>query len=96
MNKFACKVNICRRLLDEKLEHAINMLNNKQKKAVLSIVQAFAAEPEYDHWKDKKFVAEMDRRYNEYKSGKAKLVSLDEVEKKARNAAVKIRAKKAS
>jgi hypothetical protein len=84
-------------VLDEQLQNAMNKLNNKQKKAVLNIVNAFVEEDTVsDHWKDKSFVAEMDRRYNEYKSGKAKLVSLDDLEKKTRNSAAKIHAKRAS
>jgi len=85
-------------VLDKQLHVAIEKLSNKQKKAVLGIVKAFAEEDteEYDHWKDKSFVAEMDRRYNEYKSGKTKLVSLDVVEKKAREAVQKVRSKKAN
>jgi len=84
--------------LDKQLHTGIENLNNAQKKAVLGIVKAFADNnaPEYNHWDDKDFVAEMDRRYNEYKAGNAKLVSLDEVEKKARVLSGKIKSKKAS
>jgi predicted HNH restriction endonuclease len=83
--------------IDKKIQDALSKLNNKQKKAVLGLVTAFSEEEEvYDHWKDKSFVAEMDRRYDEYKSGKVKLISLDDVEKKADLIAQKIKAKKAS
>ena len=51
--------------------------------------------PQANDWKDECFVNEMDRRYNDYKSGKSKLVSLEEVEKKAKDAAAIIKAKKA-
>ncbi len=46
-----------------------------------------------DHWQDKSFVAEMDHRYNEYINGHTKLLSLDEVEQKARRASKKLKAK---
>ncbi len=83
--------------LDKQLHSLIDNLNDKQKKAVLGIVKAFAeGEPANDQWKEEKFVAEMDRRYNDYKSGNAKLVSLDDVEKKAKAIAEKIKSKKAS
>ena len=76
--------------LDKKLYAAIDELTDKQKKAMLSIMEAFAEKGEGGHWQNEAFVAEMDRRYNDYKSGKTKLISLDEVEKKARVAAQKI------
>ena len=83
--------------IDKKIQDALSKLNNKQKKAVLGLVTAFSEEEEvYDHWKDKEFVAEMDRRADEYFSGKAKLYSLDEVEEEARIGAEKMRTKKAS
>ena len=84
--------------LNKRLHAAIDGLNDKQKKAVLGIVQVFAEEqePAFDHWGDKAFVAEMNDRYNEYKSGNAELISLDEVEKNARKAALKLKSKKAS
>ncbi len=46
-----------------------------------------------DHWADKDFVAEMDDRYREYQSGKAKLISLEDVEKKGRKMARKLKSK---
>ena len=83
--------------LNKKLHDAIDGLNDKQKKAVLGMVKVFAEDQGImsDHWKDKEFVAEMDDRYREYKSGGAKLISLDEVEKNARKAAQKLKPKKA-
>jgi len=81
--------------IEKQIQAAIDLLNDK-KKAVLGIVKAFAEEePVCGHWKDQNFVKEMDRRYNEYKSGKTKLLSLDEVEKRARAAVENIDAKKA-
>ena len=83
--------------LDKKLHDAIDRLSDKQKKAVLGIVKAFADDDETpsDHWKDIGFVTEMDDRYREYKSGNAKLFSLDEAAERARATVKKLRSKKA-
>ncbi len=86
------------RVLDNKLHAAIGGLTDKQKKAVLGIVNVLTLE-QHDlsgHWDDKDFVAEMDDRLREYQSGGAKLISLEEVEKKASKAAQKLKSKKAS
>ena len=82
--------------IDKQLQVAIDKLNNKQKKAVLGIAKAFVdeSEQEYDHWKDESFVAEMNQQYNDYKSGKLELVSLDDAEKNAREAVRKLKSKK--
>lgn len=87
-----------RQILDTQLHDAIGKLNTKQKKTLLSLAKVMAEEDaqSYDPWKDKSFVAEMDRRYKEYKSGKAKLVTLDEAERNARALIETRRAKKAS
>jgi hypothetical protein len=71
-------------VLDKQLHDAIEKLNTSQKKALLGLAKYLESKETHDHWKDENFVAEMDRRYNEYKTGKAKLVSLDSVEGKAR------------
>ena len=83
-------------ILDKKLHEAIGKLNEKQKKAVLGIVSVFAEETPSAHWDDKNFVAEMNDRYKEYKMGDANLISLDEVEKKAKKAVEKLKLKRAS
>lgn len=71
--------------LDKKLHAVIDKLSEKQKKAILNVAQAFVEEDKtYDHWQDENFVAEMDKRYNDYKLGKSEPVTLDEVETKAR------------
>jgi len=46
------------------------------------------------HWQNKDFIAEMNDRYLEYKSGNAQLISLEEVEEKARKAAQKLKSAK--
>ena len=37
----------------------------------------------YQYWEDRNFVAEINNRYQEYKSISAKLISLEEVDKSA-------------
>jgi len=80
--------------LDKQLYSAIELLNDKQKKAVLGIVQAFTDDGSYgDHWEDENFVREMDSRYAYYKSG-GKMVTPEELNKQADELLEKIRAKK--
>ncbi len=72
-------------VLDKKLHAGIDKLNEKQKKAVYDIIQAFAAE-EMDHapWNDEHFIAEMDRRQDNYKNG-GKMISAEEASKLTRD-----------
>lgn len=69
--------------IDKKINQYLPFLNNRQKETVLTVVKTFAEEHE-DIWKDKEFMAELDRRTAEYESGKAKLITLDELEAGAR------------
>ncbi len=77
-------------------EHEPMPQKHTSNKSVQAISRLFIAsdlnryKAHYNHWKDKSFVAEMDRRYREYKSGNARLFSLDEVEEKARELAKEI------
>jgi len=70
-------------VLDSQLANALLSLNIQQKKAVLNIVNAFKQESENDQigrdqWNDVDFVAEMDARYEYYKSG-GKMVTIDDM-----------------
>jgi putative addiction module component (TIGR02574 family) len=68
--------------IDKKIAGYLELLNERQKKAVLGIVKAFAEEETSDDiWQDAKFVAEIDRRTKELESGKVKGYSWDEVKK---------------
>ncbi len=69
-------------------------LDEEQKAAVLSVVKAFA--PPQDHWDDPSFVAEMDRRYEEYRSGKVKAVSLEDLKASSAAAIEEVRKKKSA
>lgn len=68
--------------LDKRISGYLSHLNIKQKEAVLTVVKTFAEE-ETDAWKDKDFIAELDRRTTEYESGKAKTYTLEQMEANA-------------
>lgn len=71
--------------IDKEINHYLEYLNTDQKKAVLGVVKSFARD-EYPWWEDKKFVKELDRRTAELESGKVKGLTLDELEKGAKEA----------
>ena len=64
------------------ITHYLSQLNTAQQKAVLGAVKTFAKEETW--WTDKKYIAEMDRRFAEMESGKVKGLTLDELEAGAR------------
>jgi hypothetical protein len=70
--------------LDKQINEYLIQLNDKQKKAVLTVVKTFVEEQENELWEDSAFIAELDRRTAEYESGKAKVLTLDELETKVR------------
>jgi putative addiction module component (TIGR02574 family) len=70
--------------LDKQINDYLIQLNNKQKKAVLTVVKTFAEEQEDEIWEDSAFITELDRRTAEYESGKAKVLTLDELEARVR------------
>ena len=70
--------------IDKQITHYLPQLGSRQKQTVLTVVKTFAEEAETGKWKDKAFLAEMDRRFSEIESGKVKSFSLEEVEAEAR------------
>lgn len=72
--------------LDKQINDYLLQLNDKQKKAVLTVVKTFAEEQENELWEDSAFIAELDRRTAEYESGKVKVLTLDELETRVRKA----------
>jgi phosphatidylinositol kinase/protein kinase (PI-3 family) len=72
--------------LDKQINDYLIQLNDKQKKAVLTVVKTFVEEQENELWEDSAFIAELDRRTEEYENGKAKVLSLDELEIRVRKA----------
>jgi len=73
-------------ILDKQINNYLVQLNTKQKKAVLTVVKTFVEEQEqeYSWWKDADFVGELDRRSAEFRSGKVKGHTWEEVKQKAR------------
>ncbi len=80
--------------LDKEISHYLPRLSSRQKETVLTVVKTFAEEAETDRWKDKVFMAEMDRRFSEMESGKVKTYTLEEVEAEARQSYKKRKSKK--
>jgi putative addiction module component (TIGR02574 family) len=82
------KMNImgAAKLLDRQINDYLLQLNTRQKKAILSVAKTFIEEQESDMWGDEEFIAELDRRTAEYESGKAKVLTLNELESNVRKA----------
>jgi hypothetical protein len=60
--------------------HLIKVLNEKPPIYVTDEMQDSVAEGNREWWKDKQFVAELDRRYAAMESGEDKGVTLEELE----------------
>jgi putative addiction module component (TIGR02574 family) len=82
--------------IDKQINTYLGQLNSKEKQAVLSVVKTFAENKHEDNpLEDKAFIAELDRRTAEYESGKAKVLTLDQLEARARKSyKAKTRSKK--
>ena len=65
--------------LEEEIVSYLTRLDEDQKRTVLALVKTFVEEEDYDHWKDPSFVAEMDARYNDMKTGKVKALTKEEL-----------------
>lgn len=79
--------------IDKQIYKYVAQLNVKEKEAVLGIVKTIVEKQPADLWEDDAFVAEIDRRTAEYESGKAKVLTLDQLEAGARKAYRKAKAK---
>lgn len=71
--------------LEKEITQYLGHLSIQQKEVVLSVVKSFAGKEE-PWWDDKKYVAEMNRRFVELENGKLKGYSLEEMEAGAREA----------
>ena len=73
--------------LKEKLHEYIDNAKGKQLKNILSMVEEeseiYEVKKKYDHWDDPEFVKEMDRRMEDFDSGKDKGVPWEQVHKEA-------------
>ena len=79
--------------IDKQIYKYVTQMNVKEKEAVLGIVKTIVEKQPGDPWEDEAFIAEMDRRTAEYESGKAKVLTLDQLEAGARKAYNKAKAK---
>ncbi|MDR3669009.1 MAG: hypothetical protein P4L35_19440 [Ignavibacteriaceae bacterium] len=71
--------------IDKQINTYLVQLNPKEKRAVLSVVKTFVENRlEDDSVDGKAFFAELDRRTAEYEAGKAKVLTLDQLEARAR------------
>lgn len=71
--------------LDKEITHYLERLSIQQKEVVLSVVKTFAGKEE-PWWDDKKYMAEMNRRFADLVTGKVKGHTLEEMEAGAREA----------
>jgi predicted RecB family endonuclease len=72
--------------LDKQINDYLIQLNDKQKRAVLTLVKTLAEKQETDLWEDSEFIAELDRRTAEFESGKVKGLSFEELATRVRDA----------
>jgi len=80
-------------VIDKKLFAAIDKLNDQQKKEVLIFVSHISedeTDKEYDKWQDDDFVAEMERRHNNYKNG-GKMVTAAESDERIKKLFEKVK-----
>ncbi len=72
-------------VIDKQINTYLGKLNVKEKEAILGVVKTFVENKE-DTTEDKTFIATLDRRVAEFESGKAKTLTLDQLEARARKA----------
>jgi len=70
-------------VIREKLHDLINTADDEHVKAVYSIFEDQLGE-KYDHWDDENFVKEIEKRIDDFESGKVKGTLWEEVRRKAR------------
>ena len=71
--------------LDKKITGYLPQLTIRQKKTLLTVAKTFVEEQQEDDlWEDSTFIAEINKRFEEYESGKQKGITLDELEAKTR------------
>lgn len=74
-------------VIDKQISNYLIKLNNKEKKAVLGIVKTLAEKHiEDEQWDDDTYLKEMNKRFNDFETGKIKPLTLEEIESRARQA----------
>jgi putative addiction module component (TIGR02574 family) len=68
-----------------KLYDYIKSADDKKIKAIYTILEG-EIEENFDHWTDKNFLAELNRRSEEYKSGNVKGIAWEEAKKRIKSA----------
>lgn len=76
----------------QKLHHYIETAQEKKVKAIFAMVEE-EIEETYNYWKDEKFVAELQRRENNYLNGTTKTYTLRQSVARAREAVNKSKSK---
>ncbi len=72
-------------VIDKQINTYLGKLNVKEKEAILGVVKTFVENKEAPA-EDEAFIATLDRRVAEFESGKAKILTLDQLESRARRA----------
>lgn len=67
--------------LRRKLKDYIEVADEKKIKAIYTMVEE-DINANYEWWKDKELIAELDKRSNDIKTGKVKTISWDDAKKK--------------
>ena len=65
----------------QRLHDYIHLADDKKIKAIYTMVEGDINE-EYDPWSDKEFVAELEKRSDDYKTGKVKAIPWEDVKKR--------------
>jgi hypothetical protein len=69
----------------QKLHDYIDAAPDKKVEAIFTMVED-EIEEDYDHWEDEEFVAELQRREDNYLKGKSKTYTMEESLERARQA----------
>ena len=68
-------------VIRHKLYDYIRVANDKKVKAIYTMLEE-EIEEDYDYWNDKKFVAELNKRSADFKSGKVKGITWEDAKAK--------------
>jgi putative addiction module component (TIGR02574 family) len=74
----------------QKLYDYIRVAEDKKVKAIYTMLEEEIEEVQ-DHWNDKKFIAELNKRSTDYKTGKTKAIPWEEAKSRILNSAKKKR-----